>query len=739
MREKETELGVGTNRGESCGQAVKTPKASIVILNWNGYEVTRECLASLSQIDYPRYEIVLVDNGSTDGSPAKLAAEFPGVTFIRNQKNLGFTGGNNVGIRRALEENADYVLLLNNDTVVAPNFLSELIRAGESDKRIGLLNPKIFYFEPSNRIWYAGGSFNIWKGIASHRGHRQVDRGLYDAPEEVTFITGCAFLIKTEVIRHIGLLDDFLFYTCEDTDWTIRSLNAGYKALYVPSSVIWHKESIDVKRNAGKAFRDFYNVRNSLLLARRHAKPYHWPSFLFCLGRMVSYRTTGYLIRGEFDRVRALYRGLRDGFSHRSIFAPFEEVPGVGETISEKAGAGTAPEAEMVQLDDSALPRSPSIRVAINAITEAAPKFGSRVYLWELASALTRIDGVDLVLLVGQGQANDVPPLLRARVREISVSPRRSYWQVFRQKRIRQALLREKIDLYDIPNTLPLLGSVIPTVMTIHDLVDLRVRKYGVARTIYRFLVNFLAAHFADHILTVSENSKRDIVRLLLVPESKVTVVYNGVSEEFRPLNRKDCKSYLASKYSIMGDFLLAPGGLSRNKNIPRLLAAMRMLKERGRRESLVLLGDKENPEFKYVRVSVRRSGLDGTVLLPGFVPREDLPSFYNAASLVVYPTLYEGFGFPVLEAMACGTPVITSNNSSLPEVAGDAALLVDPRNPEEIAVAIRRLLADETLRCELSSRGILHARQFTWKATAEKTVEAFLKMAARREPMGAR
>jgi len=308
------ELAIETNRAESSKPLVTTPKVAIVILNWNGYDVTRECLASLSKIDYPNYEIVLVDNGSTDGSPERLVAEFPGITVIRNKENLGFTGGNNVGIRRALEENADYVFLLNNDTVVAANFLSELIRAGESDKRIGLLNPKIFYFEPSNRIWYAGGSFNIWKGIASHRGSRRVDRGLHDLQEEVTFITGCAFLIKTEVIRKIGMLDECFFYTCEDTDWTIRSLNAGYKALYAPSSVIWHKESLDVKRNAGKAFRDFYNVRNSLLLARKHAKAYHWPSFLFCLALMVSYRTAGYLIRGEFDRVRAIYRGLRDGF-----------------------------------------------------------------------------------------------------------------------------------------------------------------------------------------------------------------------------------------------------------------------------------------------------------------------------------------------------------------------------------------------------------------------------------------
>lgn len=388
----------------------------------------------------------------------------------------------------------------------------------------------------------------------------------------------------------------------------------------------------------------------------------------------------------------------------------------------------------VVRLNDSALSQRPRVRVAVNAIMEAAPKFGARVYLWELASALANTDGVDLVLLVGKEKTNGVPPLLLSRTCTVPISSSRSYSQIFRQKRIREVLLREKIDLYLIPNTMPLLGKTIPTVVTIHDLVDLRVRKYGILRTAYRSLVNFITAHLADHVVTVSENSKRDIVRLLHIPESKVTVVYNGVSEEFQPVDRKECKDYLASKYSITGDFLLAPGGLSRNKNTPGLLAAMRLLKERGRLESLVLLGDKEDREFKYIVGDVQRAGLDGTVVFPGFVPREDLPAFYNAAFLVVYPTLYEGFGFPVLEAMACGTPVVTSNNSSLPEVAGGAALLVDPRNPAEIADAAQRLLTDERLRAELSSRGLPHARRFTWEKAAKETLEVFLEVRARKQ-----
>jgi GT2 family glycosyltransferase len=301
------------NSAPSNGSSMSA-RVSIVIVNWNGCDVTRECLSSLSEINYPSCEIVLVDNGSMDGSADKLAAEFPNITVIRNKENLGFTGGNNVGIRCALERKVDYVLLLNNDTVVAPNFLSELIRVAESDERIGILNPKIYYFDPPTKVWYAGGSYSPWCGIGTHTGDGKSDHPHYNKEKEVTFITGCAFLIKVGVIRQIGLLDERFFYTAEDTDWSIRALKAGFKAIYVPSSMIWHKQSYDVKRNAGKSFRDFYNIRNTILLAGKHARPYHWPTLLISLGVMLAYRTMGYSLRGEFERIQALYRGFWDGF-----------------------------------------------------------------------------------------------------------------------------------------------------------------------------------------------------------------------------------------------------------------------------------------------------------------------------------------------------------------------------------------------------------------------------------------
>src|SRR6185437_6497170 len=160
----------------------RKPKVSIIVLTWNSYEITRDCLLSLRKVDYPNFEVVLVDNGSADSSPETLAREFPEVTLIRNPKNLGFTGGNNVGMRNVLSRGTDYVLLLNNDTVVAPDFLAELVEVAESNPRIGVLNPKIYYFEPSDVIWYGGGTHKPWWSFPKHLGLLQQDNGAYNQP-----------------------------------------------------------------------------------------------------------------------------------------------------------------------------------------------------------------------------------------------------------------------------------------------------------------------------------------------------------------------------------------------------------------------------------------------------------------------------------------------------------------------------------------------------------------------------
>jgi len=248
------------------------PRVGIILLNWNQEEDTVECLSSLSSIDYPHHEIVLVDNGSTDGSPDRIKNKFPGVTLLKNKANLGFAEGNNVGIRHLQKTGADYFLLLNNDTVVSDNFLSRLIDEAERRPECGILGPKIVYYDSPGVIWYAGGGVSRLTGRTYHFGLRKPDSSAYDSVRRVDFVTGCAMLIKRRVVDEIGGLDPDFFNSHEDVDFCLRARGRGFTMLYVPSSVIRHKYA----RAMGGGFSPFYiyyRVRNGLLLAKKNRFP----------------------------------------------------------------------------------------------------------------------------------------------------------------------------------------------------------------------------------------------------------------------------------------------------------------------------------------------------------------------------------------------------------------------------------------------------------------------------------
>ncbi|MCK4592212.1 glycosyltransferase family 2 protein [Candidatus Parcubacteria bacterium] len=239
----------------------------IIVLNWNGKDDTIECIESLQKINYSNYKIVIVDNGSEDDSVSEIKKQFSEVKIIENKKNLGFAGGNNIGIKYAINSGAGYVLLINNDTTVEENFLSELIEMGESDKKIGILGSKIYFYSEPNRIWFAGGKVNWLKNKGTHIGLDQIDNGQYDKTKETDYLTGCCLLIKREVVEKIGVLaeDYFLYY--EDTDFSLRTKNIGYKCIFVPRSKIYHKISRSTKPGSSNYI--YYHTRNGLVLAKR--------------------------------------------------------------------------------------------------------------------------------------------------------------------------------------------------------------------------------------------------------------------------------------------------------------------------------------------------------------------------------------------------------------------------------------------------------------------------------------
>jgi hypothetical protein len=243
------------------------PKVTIIVLNYNGLADTLACLESLASLDYPESEVVVIDNASSDGSVAAIHQAYPNIKVIETGQNLGYAEGNNVGLRYALETGADYILLLNNDTTVAADFLFRLIEATEADPEIGVAGPTIYYFDHPNVIWSAGGAIDWQRGQTAMLELDETDVGQFGStPRQVDFVSGCALLIKRSVVERVGLLDARFFMYYEETEWCHRLRRAGYQILHVPQAKIWHKISSTAREASPQVH--YYMTRNRLLFLK---------------------------------------------------------------------------------------------------------------------------------------------------------------------------------------------------------------------------------------------------------------------------------------------------------------------------------------------------------------------------------------------------------------------------------------------------------------------------------------
>lgn len=257
-------------------------KVAFVIVNWNHKDDTVRCLETLKEVKQKNFEIIVyvIDNGSTNDSAAVIKKNHPWIILIETENNLGFTGGNNIGIRSALDVNADFIWILNNDTLVDKNILSTL--KVFKDPKVGIVGSKI-YFAPGSEyhkiryieknrgrvLWYAGGVIDWNNMYASHRGVDEVDTGQYDNVEETSFVTGCSMIVKKEVFEKIGLFDEKFFAYLEDLDFCLRAKQAGFTLLYNPQSILWHKNA--GSSGVGSKLHQYYMTRNRFIVGMRYA------------------------------------------------------------------------------------------------------------------------------------------------------------------------------------------------------------------------------------------------------------------------------------------------------------------------------------------------------------------------------------------------------------------------------------------------------------------------------------
>lgn len=290
------------------------PKVVVGTLTWNQKSDVLECLESLEKLDYPNYEIVVVDNGSSDGTLEAIRERFPRVAIVRNTENLGCAEGVNGEIRYALERNADYLFIIANDAKVEPSTLSELVRAAESDSRIGAVFPKVYYWG-TNRIWYAQGQ--RVKEIRWFRGQfpgfvqNVEDDGSFDEEKETELFPGGFCLVRIEAVRQAGLLDPLYFIFNDDDDWLYRIHKAGYTGRFVPSARAWHKPSSSVGKESPMFY--YYRTRNRLLFFKKHSTPLAFLTFFLCYFPFELVRDLYCLQRsGMKGQLRAMLAGVFD-------------------------------------------------------------------------------------------------------------------------------------------------------------------------------------------------------------------------------------------------------------------------------------------------------------------------------------------------------------------------------------------------------------------------------------------
>lgn len=248
------------------------PSVSVVVLNWNGVQDTRECLESLKKVTYPAMSVIVVDNGSENEEAAAIRSEFGDfVELIESAENLGFAGGANLGINRALEGGCDYVLLLNNDTIVDPEFLTELVQGAETmQPGVAAACPTTYFYDRRDVIYSTGGRYSLWRGSAKQIGRGKSDSGRERPIAERDYADGVCMLIPRLAIERVGLLDEEYFNYWEETDWCARAREAGMRCYYVPKAKIWHKAARSQSPDA--RFQYLYR-RNALLFVRKRGNP----------------------------------------------------------------------------------------------------------------------------------------------------------------------------------------------------------------------------------------------------------------------------------------------------------------------------------------------------------------------------------------------------------------------------------------------------------------------------------
>ena len=294
-------------------------KVAIILVNWNGLEYTRACIASLQNVTYQSFDIIVVDNGSTDNSDKLLKEQFPGIILIQAGSNTGFTGGSNLGLQYSLNNGYTYSMLLNNDTTVKEDFLDILVSYMDEHPKTGVIQPKIYFQHKRTHLWDGGSYYNRLLGHTYTSGYNKIPQHKHNIIKKVHWVTGCGFFTRNSVLRETGLLPTNFFAYYEDVDLSFRIKKKGYKLMYHPDSVIYHIAGVThTQPQKGKegytsAIVYYWNIRNRIWVLKAHTPWYYAPS----VAVFNFFYTTAFMLyfvaRFRFQKFKAVCRAVKEG------------------------------------------------------------------------------------------------------------------------------------------------------------------------------------------------------------------------------------------------------------------------------------------------------------------------------------------------------------------------------------------------------------------------------------------
>jgi len=377
------------------------------------------------------------------------------------------------------------------------------------------------------------------------------------------------------------------------------------------------------------------------------------------------------------------------------------------------------------------------MKIGINALFFKYPATGSGQYMSHLIKALSEVDHENEYVLFGPDsltddmqqemafpyQALSMPGFARS-----NDNVEKLLWE---QLTGPSAARKAGVDLFHVPYFAPPLLPRTPTVVTIHDVIPMRLPAYQPNSRVKAYMrLVAQASHNAAAIITISQHARQDIINTLKLPPERIHVIYEAAGDEYRPITDPARLAAARARYGVGERYIFYLGGMDQRKNVTQLVRAFAHLHRQIGDPDLQLLiagnpDKQQGPLFPDPRPVAADLGMTGQIIYR-FIEEEDKPAMYSGASLFVFPSLYEGFGLTPLEAMSCGAPVVCSNRTSLPEVVGDAAILVDPDNLQELVAAMRRVLSDSTLRDDLRARSLQRAALFNWHRTATETVVVY-------------